>query len=80
MSLSGAISLGYAAAHVRFLVTFAIVVSTSYCADFTTYIGDSNQYQVAALPRTLPGTPTLPDADSSSRRWATRWPRCSSPN
>jgi uncharacterized protein (TIGR03437 family) len=25
------------------------MVSTAYCADFTTYIGDSNQYQVAAI-------------------------------
>ncbi len=49
MSLSGAIPLGYPAAVVRFLVTLAMVVSASYCADFTTYIGDSNQYQVAAI-------------------------------
>jgi uncharacterized protein (TIGR03437 family) len=32
----------------RFLV-LAILVSTVYGADFTTYIGDANQYQVAAI-------------------------------
>src|SRR5579862_322179 len=49
MSFSNAILLGYIAAHIRFLAAFAVVVSTSYCADFTTYIGDSHQYQVAGI-------------------------------
>jgi hypothetical protein len=33
----------------RFLIPLAILVSTGYGADFTTYIGDSNPYAVAAI-------------------------------
>jgi hypothetical protein len=33
----------------RVLIALAIVVSAGYSADFTTYIGDSNQYQIAAI-------------------------------
>ncbi len=33
----------------RFLIALSIFVATAYSADFTTYIGDANQYQVAAL-------------------------------
>jgi len=33
----------------RLLIALAMLVSASYGADFTTYIGDSNQYQIAAI-------------------------------
>jgi len=33
----------------RLLISIAILTSIAYSADFTTYIGDQNQYQVAAI-------------------------------
>jgi hypothetical protein len=33
----------------RLLIALAMLVSASYGADFTNYIGDSNQYQIAAI-------------------------------
>jgi len=33
----------------RILIVLAILASTGYCADFTTYIGDANPYQVAGI-------------------------------
>jgi uncharacterized protein (TIGR03437 family) len=33
----------------RFLISLLISTSVAYCADFTTYIGDQNQYTVAAI-------------------------------
>ena len=33
----------------RFWVLLAVLISRAYSADFTAYIGDQNQYQVAAI-------------------------------
>ncbi|HEX5227332.1 MAG TPA: SBBP repeat-containing protein, partial [Bryobacteraceae bacterium] len=33
----------------RSILLFAILISTGHAADFTTYIGDQNQYQVSAI-------------------------------
>ena len=33
----------------RFFIAAAVLVSAGFSADFTTYIGDSNQYQATAL-------------------------------
>lgn len=33
----------------RLLIILSVLVARAYCADFTTYIGDTNQYQLAAI-------------------------------
>ncbi|HTW64094.1 MAG TPA: hypothetical protein VME17_05735 [Bryobacteraceae bacterium] len=44
----------------RVLISIAVLISTAYSSDFTTYIGDANQYQVAAVA-----------ADSAGSRYVT---------
>ncbi|MGA2882790.1 MAG: SBBP repeat-containing protein [Bryobacteraceae bacterium] len=56
----------------RFLVLIAILALKGYSADFTTYIGDANQYQVAAIATDsagnsyVTGSRTIESAPASS--------------
>jgi uncharacterized protein (TIGR03437 family) len=55
----------------HYLISLAIFVSAVYGADFTTYIGDQNQYQVAAITTDpagstyVTGSRNIPSASSS---------------